>query len=90
MNTLKNCFFNLFFDVYSELKRINADKMNITPDYLYKLIYRTDGVSPKEMIDRQIITTIKTYFQSTDLSVKNIAEVLNYDAPSYICFFSGR
>ncbi len=67
-----------------------ADKLNITPDYLYKLIYRTDKISPKEMIDRQIIVTIKTYLQSTDLSVKNIACELNFDDPSYMCRFFRR
>lgn len=67
-----------------------ADKLNVTPDYLYKLIYRSDNVTPKEMIDRQTIITIKTYLQNTDLSVKNIASELNFDDPSYMCRFFRR
>ena len=67
-----------------------TDKLNVTPDYLYKLIYRSDNVTPKEMIDRQTIITIKTYLQNTDLSVKNIASELNFDDPSYMCRFFRR
>ena len=67
-----------------------AGELNVTPDYLYKLIYRSDKVTPKEMIDRQTIITIKTYLQNTDLSVKNIASELHFDDPSYMCRFFRR
>lgn len=72
------------------MMKFYADKLNVTPDYLYKLIYRSDNVTPKEMIDRQTIITIKTYLQNTDLSVKNIASELNFDDPSYMCRFFRR
>ena len=64
-----------------------ASRLSITADYLGKLTYKLWKVSPKEMIDRQILLAIKTYLTSTDLSVKNIAAELNYDDPSYLCRF---
>ncbi len=67
-----------------------ADKLCITPDYLYKLTQKTMGMSPKEVIDQQIIVEIKTYLLNTDLSVKNIASELNFEDPSYMCRFFRR
>lgn len=67
-----------------------ADKLCITPDYLYKLTQKTMGMSPKEVIDRQIIVEIKTYLLNTDLSVKSIAAELNFEDPSYMCRFFRR
>lgn len=48
------------------------------------------GMSPKEVIDQQIIVEIKTYLLNTDLSVKNIASELNFEDPSYMCRFFRR
>ncbi len=64
-----------------------AGKLNITPDYLYKLVSNASGGSPKEMINWQIIVAIKTLLQNTDLSVKNIATELNFEDPAYLCRF---
>lgn len=77
---------NRYHGKHREVK-FYADKMNITPDYLYKLIYRTDKVTPKEVIDRYTVVTIKNYLQSTDLSVKSIADELNFEDSSYMCRF---
>lgn len=67
-----------------------ADKLCITPDYLYKLTQKAIELSPKEIIDQQIIVEIKTYLSNTDLSVKNIASELHFDDPSYMCRFFRR
>lgn len=67
-----------------------ADKLNITPDYLYKLTYRQCGVSPKEIIDRQVATAIKTLLLSTDMSIKSIATELNFDDAPYMCRYFRR
>ena len=64
-----------------------ADKMNISSDYLYKLMTRTDGITPKAAIERHSILTIKNYLQITDLSVKSIAYELNFEDTSYMCRF---
>lgn len=67
-----------------------ADKLNITPDYLYKLVHKIEGLSPKEIIDRYVIVAIKTLLQNTDLSIKNIAAELHFDDPPYMCRFFRR
>lgn len=93
---IKNRAWKLAGEFYALLNRYHAkhrevkfyaDKMSITPDYLYKLIYRTDKITPKEVIDRNTIVTIKNYLQSTDLSVKSIADELNFEDASYMCRF---
>ena len=95
-NFSKNRSWKLYNDFYTLLSRHHtkyhdvkfyADKLNITPDYLYKLFYRIENVSPKEMIDRFVIVSIKILLQNTDLSVKNIAAELHFDDPSYMCRF---
>lgn len=67
-----------------------ADKLNITSDYLYKLTYRQSGVSPKEIIDKQVISAIKTLLTSTDMSIKLIASELNFEDPPYMCRYFRR
>jgi len=67
-----------------------AKKLCITPDYLYKLVYKTIEMSPKELIDQQVLVAVKTYLSSTDLSIKSIAAELNFDDPSYLCRFFRR
>ncbi len=64
-----------------------AGKLNITPDYLYKLMFKASGASPKEMINWQITMAVKTLLLNTDLSVKNIAVELNFEDPAYLCRF---
>lgn len=67
-----------------------ADKLHITPDYLYKLTYRQSGITPKELIDRQVVTAIKTLLSSTDMSIKNIASELNFEDSPYMCRYFRR
>lgn len=67
-----------------------ARGLNISADYLYKLVSGASGASPKEMINWQIIVGIKTLLQSTDLSVKSIAAELNFEDPAYLCRFFRR
>lgn len=67
-----------------------AEKLNITPDYLYKLMVNATGGSPKEMINWQIVVAVKTLLQNTDLSVKNIADELSFEDPAYLCRFFRR
>lgn len=67
-----------------------ADKLHITPDYLYKLTYRQSGITPKEWIDRQVVAAIKTLLSSTDISIKNIALELDFEDSSYMCRYFRR
>ncbi len=67
-----------------------ADKLSITTTYLYKLCRKYMLLSPKELIDRQTISEIKSYLVNTDMSVKAIASRLNFEDVSYMCRYFRR
>lgn len=67
-----------------------AEKLSIAPSYLYKVTKRVLKVSPKELIDRQVVLAIKELLVNTDLSVKNIAVELHFPDASYMCRFFSR
>lgn len=62
-----------------------AEKLNITPNYLNIIAKRNLGVSAKEQINIQLGLVTKMLLDTTDLTVKEIAERLHYDDPSYLC-----
>lgn len=51
---------------------------------------RIHGISPKQLIDRQLAVEIKTYLTDTRLSAKDIAYKLNFEDASYMCRFFRR
>lgn len=67
-----------------------ADKLSITTTYLYKLCRKYMLLSPKELIDRQTISEIKSYLVNTDIPVKAIASSLNFEDVSYMCRYFRR
>lgn len=67
-----------------------AEKLCITTSYLYKLTRQRLNLSPKELVDRQTICEIKTLLSSTDMSVKEIADALNFDDVPYMCRYFRR
>jgi len=62
-----------------------AKKLNISPNYLNIISKRILGVSAKEQINIQFGLVIKMLLDTTELTVKEIAERLHYDDPSYLC-----
>lgn len=46
--------------------------------------------SPKDLIERQVILEIKALLETSDMSVKEIAEKMNFDDASYMCRFFKR
>ena len=64
-----------------------ADQLSITTTYLYKLCRKHLQLSPKEVLDRQTVTEIKTYLVNTDTAVKGIADELHFNDVSYMCRF---
>lgn len=62
----------------------------ITPDYLNKVCHRAYGITPKALIDQQLIVEIKSYLNDTTLPVGEIAELLNFEDASYMCRFFRR
>lgn len=64
-----------------------ADKLCISTTYLYKLTHKRWNLSPKELIDQQVICEIKKYLSNTELTVKEIASRLNFEDVPYMCRF---
>ena len=62
-----------------------AGKLNISPNYLNIVAKRILGISAKEQINKQLVVLIKMLLDTTDLTVKEVAEKLHYDDPSYLC-----
>ena len=64
--------------------RFYADQLCITPYYLSKITRKIMKISPKELIDNQIILEIKQVLLTTDFSIKEIADRFHFDSPSYL------
>ncbi|WP_301384939.1 AraC family transcriptional regulator [uncultured Duncaniella sp.] len=62
-----------------------ADKLNITPNYLNIIAKKNLGITAKEQINLQLAIVVKMLLDTTDLTVKEIAERLHYNDPSYLC-----
>ena len=67
-----------------------AGQLSITTTYLYKLCRKHLQMSPKEVLDRQTMTEIKTYLINTDMPVKAIADELHFEDVSYLCRYFRR
>lgn len=67
-----------------------AEQMCITPDYLYKITNKIMKIKPKQLIDWQIASEMKTYLTDTDMTLKSIADQLGFEDPSYVCRFFRR
>lgn len=89
---LLNRFFSLVASHYHETRDVKyyADQLAITTTYLYKLCKKNIQLSPKEVIDKQVVMGIKTYLVNTDLPVKNIASELHFEDVSYMCRYFRR
>lgn len=62
-----------------------AERLNITPNYLNIINRKYFGTTAKEQINIQIGLVVKNLLDTTDLTIKEIAERLHYDDPSYLC-----
>lgn len=68
-----------------------AERLCITPKYLSTVVADGTGFGAKEFIDRNAVETIKQMLRTTTLSVKQIAERLDYAGSGNLCrFFKSR
>lgn len=67
-----------------------ADKLCVTPYYLSKVCGHVLSSTPKELIDRQLMMEIKSLLTSTDLTIKEIADLYNFQSTSYLGRFFRR
>lgn len=61
-----------------------ADKLCITPYYLSQITSRIFQVSPKELIDRQLMMEIKALLTTTNFTVTEIADRYCFESASYL------
>lgn len=89
---LINKFTKLLFEYGHKNRNVNfyADKLCVTPGYLYKVVTKVMNTSPKDLIDNYIALEIKVLLTTTNLSVKEIAEELHFEDASYMCRFFRR
>lgn len=82
-----NEFLGLLNRYYAHLHDVAfyAERLNITPNYLNIIVRRNIGTTAKEQINIQLGLVVKMLLDTTDLTVKEIAERLHYDDPSYLC-----
>lgn len=86
-NKLYQQFISLVNEYWKEHRDVEfyADKMNITVRYLWIISdYASESKSPKNIIDKRLILEIKLLLRSTDLSIKEIADELNFANQSYL------
>lgn len=59
-----------------------AEKMSVTPKYLSKAILKITGKSAKQWMDEAVILEIKNLLRTSDLTVLQISDALNFSTPS--------
>jgi AraC-like DNA-binding protein len=60
-----------------------ADRLCLTPKYLSKLIKAGSGASAGEWIDGYVALEAKALLKSTDMTVQQISDKLNFPSPSF-------
>lgn len=85
--TIANDFIALLNRHYAEHHDVAyyAGRLNISSNYLNIIIKRYIGTTAKEQISKMLILTAKTLIDTTDLSLKQIADRLHFKDTSYLC-----
>ena len=89
-NDLSDRFFRLLATHYKNNRSVQfyADKLNLTPKYLSTSIKRTTGRPILNWIHEAILIDAKMLLRTTDLTVQQISEQLNFSSPSaFVQFF---
>ena len=67
-----------------------ARELCITPFYLSLISRMIMNDSPKDLIDRQVLLEMKVLLSDPNISIKEIAEKMNFDDTSYMCRYFKR
>lgn len=67
-----------------------ASRLCVTPAYLSQITRSFLNETPKSLIERQVVAEIKKLLLTTDMTVSEIADHLNFTDPSYMCRFFKR
>ncbi len=67
-----------------------AERMNISPQYLSRLVFETSGTMASDWINRAVTLQAKLLLRSSGLTIEQIAEELNFSTTPYFCRFFKR
>ena len=67
-----------------------AEKLSISSFYLSKISQGFFNDPPKALIDRQVVLEIKALLEVGELSIKEIANEVNFEDTSYLCRYFKR
>lgn len=86
---LSDNFFRLLMKHYKRERTVSfyADKMCLTPKYLSSAIKKITGQSILTWINEAVIIEAKVMLKTTDLSILQISEELNFANPSFFIQF---
>lgn len=83
---LTTAFIKLVEDNYTKHRELGfyAEKLNLTPKHLSRVVKQTSGKSAMEWIEKHVILDAVSQLLSSNISIKEIAYRLNF--PSQSCF----
>ena len=67
-----------------------ADELCISPRYLTAITRKVTDESAKEIIDKHVILEIKVLLQSTEMTIQEISNHLNFPNQSYLSRYFKR
>ena len=67
-----------------------AEKMNISPQYLSRLVFETSGTTASNWINRAVTMQAKLLLRNRQLTIEQIAEELHFSTTPYFCRFFRR
>ena len=67
-----------------------AERMNISPQYLSRLVFEASGTTASDWINRSVTVQAKLLLRSSGHTVEQIAEELNFSTTPYFCRFFKR
>lgn len=85
-------FYQLILKHTKEQRSVNfyAEKLHLTPQYLSTFLKEKTGRSVSQWIDHILILEAKTLLKSTNLSIKEISNELNFGETSIFCRYFKR
>lgn len=78
-------FLELLQKHYNEHRHVDfyAGKLCLTPKYLSKAIKENSGITASEWIDNYVISEAKALLKSTDMTIQQISDRLNFPSQSF-------
>lgn len=91
----KEELFNLFIELLNTYRgkydlTFYADSINISPQYLSRLVFEISGTAASDWINRTVTLQAKLLLRNSRLTIEHIAEELHFSTTPYFCRFFKR